>query len=114
MLLYLSGWESFLCFILMSMNQQNQNISSLFHFTNGQELHFKEPVPSMHWVTGVNKQGLFTPVGNLQSTLDLTCMCLDCKRKWENPEETYTNTERTCKLDQTSSCTADPTSEQHT
>ena len=40
----------------------------------------------------------FTPTGNLESTINLTCMSLDCGRKPEYPEKTHANTGRTCKL----------------
>lgn len=40
--------------------------------------------PSVHWV-GEDREipRLFTPVGNLQSLPDMTCVCLDRESKWE-------------------------------
>ena len=40
----------------------------------------------------------FTPTGNLEPPINLTCMFLDCGRKPEYPEETHASTGRTCKL----------------
>ncbi len=70
--------------------------------------------PSWHWARGgvhpgqVNSQsqGLtyrdrhpltlrFTPMGNLESPFNLTCMSLDCGRKPDYPEKTHAGTWRT-------------------
>ena len=40
----------------------------------------------------------FTPTGNLESIINLTCMSLDCGRKPEYSQRTHANTRRTCKL----------------
>ena len=40
----------------------------------------------------------FTPMGNLESPINLTCKSLDCGRKPGNPEETHADTGRMCKL----------------
>ena len=40
----------------------------------------------------------FTPTDNLDSPINLTCMCLDGGRKPEYPERSHTYTGRTCRL----------------
>ncbi len=40
----------------------------------------------------------FTPTGNLESPVNLTCMSLGCGRKPEYPEKTHAGTRRSCKL----------------
>ena len=39
----------------------------------------------------------FTPTGNLESRINLTCMSSDCGRKPEYPVRIYASTGRTCK-----------------
>ncbi|XP_078019577.1 dynein axonemal assembly factor 3 isoform X1 [Epinephelus lanceolatus] len=39
----------------------------------------------------------FTPTGNLESPINLTCVFLDSGRKPEYPQKTHTDTRRTCK-----------------
>lgn len=53
-----------------------------------------------HQATYTDKQHhtlTFTPT-SLDWPFNLECMCREYKRKWENPEETCTDTERTWKL----------------
>lgn len=38
-----------------------------------------------------------TPTANLDSPVNLTCMPLDCRGEWENPERARTVTGGTCK-----------------
>jgi len=40
----------------------------------------------------------YTPTGNLKSSINRSCMSLDCGRKLKNPEGTHPATGRTCKL----------------
>ncbi len=40
---------------------------------------------------------LFTPTGNLESPINVTCMRLDCGRRLEYPERTHADTMRTWK-----------------
>lgn len=74
----------------MSVNQQNQNIFSIFHisFVNQRTgIVYQGAHPSMHRVAGIGKYlfiRLFIPVRNSQSLLDLTHMCLDGGRKLEH------------------------------
>ncbi len=43
----------------------------------------------------------FTPTGNMEFAVNLSCMCLDCKRKPEHLEGTHTDMGRTCYTKQT-------------
>ena len=61
----------------------------------------RQSIAGPHTETHKDKQPhtlTFTPKGNLECPINLTCRFLDCGRKPENPERTHADTGRTCKL----------------